>query len=416
MRSYFLVSYRPGSLFVWLVLLLCRFAVTSGQFCTDIHNSTDFRDDVCCNRDIDARFKCVNDELCFGVAISHPIAILSGCCEDYPSCGATHSMFEALDNLKILSTTDFGISMFTLVMLAIKYMTRFLIFREDDEQRRKWEDRCNWILAVCEIINFGFGVATIVVIQSSKALATANDLLDAECFPGSRNGKTVGDVVNQLDSYYTIAIIELVIDFSLAVIHFFASHQLRKKPDSESHWYHIEFTADIGEVADAILAFVKLFLILYPTIQQLEELYSSLALLPTSAQATSGCILSCCLGSILKPSTAVSTILPSNSPSKQTDAPLLPTSSALTLVPSFMPSAVPPTNAPVQMLPEGCFSGENEVEVLSKGRVKMQNLQLGDMVRVRDNRYERVYSFGHRDESGSSGYMQIVTDGQREPL
>jgi len=41
----------------------------------------------------------------------------------------------------------------------------------------------------------------------------------------------------------------------------------------------------------------------------------------------------------------------------------------------------------------------------------MKDLLLGDMVRVRDNAYEPVYSFGHRNGSVSAEFLQIVSSG-----
>ena len=63
-----------------------------------------------------------------------------------------------------------------------------------------------------------------------------------------------------------------------------------------------------------------------------------------------------------------------------------------------------------------CFSGDCEVEVENKGSVKMSDLALGDYVKVVDNKYEPVYSFGHKDGESSAEFLQIVTKGNRRPL
>ena len=63
-----------------------------------------------------------------------------------------------------------------------------------------------------------------------------------------------------------------------------------------------------------------------------------------------------------------------------------------------------------------CFSGDSEVEVENKGSVKMSDLAIGDYVKVVDNKYEPVYSFGHKNDESSAEFLQIVTKGNRRPL
>ena len=71
----------------------------------------------------------------------------------------------------------------------------------------------------------------------------------------------------------------------------------------------------------------------------------------------------------------------------------------------------PPTSVPVL-----CFSGDCEVQVENKGSVKMIDLAIGDAVKVAHNKYEPVYSFGHRNDEASAEFLQIVTEGNRKPL
>jgi Hint module len=66
--------------------------------------------------------------------------------------------------------------------------------------------------------------------------------------------------------------------------------------------------------------------------------------------------------------------------------------------------------------PVVCFSGDCEVEVKNKGAVKMSDLAVGDFVKVVPNKYEPVYSFGHKNEYESTEFLQIVTEGGRKPL
>ena len=53
-----------------------------------------------------------------------------------------------------------------------------------------------------------------------------------------------------------------------------------------------------------------------------------------------------------------------------------------------------------------CFSSENMVDVLGKGRVSMSELTIGDKV-MAGNKYETVYSFGHRNTEMYTEFLQI---------
>eukprot|EP00545_Synedropsis_sp_CCMP1620_P013103 CAMPEP_0119029662 /NCGR_PEP_ID=MMETSP1176-20130426/40634_1 /TAXON_ID=265551 /ORGANISM="Synedropsis recta cf, Strain CCMP1620" /LENGTH=1229 /DNA_ID=CAMNT_0006986013 /DNA_START=177 /DNA_END=3866 /DNA_ORIENTATION=+ len=63
-----------------------------------------------------------------------------------------------------------------------------------------------------------------------------------------------------------------------------------------------------------------------------------------------------------------------------------------------------------------CFSGGSEVNVENSGPVKMADLAIGDAVKVADNKFERVYSFGHKNADASSEFLQIATEGNRKAL
>ena len=63
-----------------------------------------------------------------------------------------------------------------------------------------------------------------------------------------------------------------------------------------------------------------------------------------------------------------------------------------------------------------CFSGDARVQVESKGSVEMAALEIGDHVLVSGNKYEPVYSFGHRDATSSAEYLEIHSDGTNDPL
>lgn len=65
-----------------------------------------------------------------------------------------------------------------------------------------------------------------------------------------------------------------------------------------------------------------------------------------------------------------------------------------------------PTGSPVLNL---CFPGDATVVVEDKGEVSMKALCLGDKVRVANNEYEPIYSFGHKNKDMFAEFLQIIT-------
>ena len=63
-----------------------------------------------------------------------------------------------------------------------------------------------------------------------------------------------------------------------------------------------------------------------------------------------------------------------------------------------------------------CFSGDDRVQVENKGSMEMAALEIGDKVLVSGNKYEPVYSFGHRDAGVSAEYLEIHSDSTNDPL
>jgi hypothetical protein len=63
-----------------------------------------------------------------------------------------------------------------------------------------------------------------------------------------------------------------------------------------------------------------------------------------------------------------------------------------------------------------CFSGQNKVQVLSRGLVSVAELKIGDNVNVGDGEYSRIYSFGHLDKTTSTKYIVIHGDTLEDPL
>ena len=63
-----------------------------------------------------------------------------------------------------------------------------------------------------------------------------------------------------------------------------------------------------------------------------------------------------------------------------------------------------------------CFSGSGMVETQEIGAVKMANLQLGDKVLVAGNKYEQIYSFGHRNVDATGVYLQVHSQDTQLPI
>jgi len=92
-----------------------------------------------------------------------------------------------------------------------------------------------------------------------------------------------------------------------------------------------------------------------------------------------------------------------------------PTLSSSTVPTIFAPSTIPSV-APSNEEPIQCFSGRTQVKVEGRGYVGMGNLKIGDSVLVRNNKYEPVYSFGHKHNSAETEYIQIFTDSSHQPI
>jgi len=68
-----------------------------------------------------------------------------------------------------------------------------------------------------------------------------------------------------------------------------------------------------------------------------------------------------------------------------------------------------------------CFPGDATVQVQTSGEtnkmISMKNLQIGDMVRVQGNdKYEPVYSFGHKNTYDTAEFMEVETSSSNTKL
>jgi hypothetical protein len=66
--------------------------------------------------------------------------------------------------------------------------------------------------------------------------------------------------------------------------------------------------------------------------------------------------------------------------------------------------------------PSSCFSSENTVEVLDRGQVTMDTLQVGDFVLTGSGDFSQVYSFGHLDPDMEVEYLQVFSKNLDVPL
>jgi hypothetical protein len=85
--------------------------------------------------------------------------------------------------------------------------------------------------------------------------------------------------------------------------------------------------------------------------------------------------------------------------------------------PKFIePATAVPTDPPSSPPGSTCFSGSNMVEVQGKGYIRMDSLKIGDYVKSADDKFSRVYSFGHMDHELKVTYVQIHAPGLEPPI
>jgi hypothetical protein len=65
---------------------------------------------------------------------------------------------------------------------------------------------------------------------------------------------------------------------------------------------------------------------------------------------------------------------------------------------------------------KSCFSALNTVEERGKGIITIDELQIGDYVKAGNDRFSRVYSFSHLDNSTEAIFLQIHTEQLDKPL
>jgi hypothetical protein len=67
--------------------------------------------------------------------------------------------------------------------------------------------------------------------------------------------------------------------------------------------------------------------------------------------------------------------------------------------------------------PDGCFSSASTVELEGgKTLVSMRDLSIGDKILVSENKYQAIYSFGHKHHNLEATYLQMFTSASALPL
>ena len=82
-----------------------------------------------------------------------------------------------------------------------------------------------------------------------------------------------------------------------------------------------------------------------------------------------------------------------------TPAPVVAETTAPVVAGTTAPSAPPAIGL--------CFSGASLVDVQGKGQVPLNEVQIGDKIHVGHNKFEPIYSFGHRDEKKVGDFLKI---------
>ena len=72
--------------------------------------------------------------------------------------------------------------------------------------------------------------------------------------------------------------------------------------------------------------------------------------------------------------------------------------------------------APPQKKKKGCFSGAMLVNVHQKGLIRMDEVQIGDIVRTKAGELSRIYSFSHKDRNALSPYLEVTFQDEHSPL
>jgi hypothetical protein len=63
-----------------------------------------------------------------------------------------------------------------------------------------------------------------------------------------------------------------------------------------------------------------------------------------------------------------------------------------------------------------CFSGRNPVLTVDRGYIRIDEVKNGDILHVGQDKFSRVYSFGHYSTMTKANYIQLHTSGLKGPL
>jgi len=80
-----------------------------------------------------------------------------------------------------------------------------------------------------------------------------------------------------------------------------------------------------------------------------------------------------------------------------------------TIMPKQCAAAAPEENVPLW-----CFPGDALVDVLDQGPTRMEELKVGDSIRTTGNNYERIYSFGHKQQDRVAEFVELTTSSKHK--
>jgi hypothetical protein len=98
---------------------------------------------------------------------------------------------------------------------------------------------------------------------------------------------------------------------------------------------------------------------------------------------------------------------PTPGPTPGPPTPLLTPESTLAPTLLLIPGPVPPPSGVPEPPFTICFSGRNMVLTKERGYIRIEDVEIGDMVHAGHNKYSRIYSFGHRNQHNYAQYLQL---------
>ena len=281
-------SSADGTIKIWNVASVAGKLVRE-CFISDASNTSLSDEQRCCAPN---GRTCANRKYCFGVMLARPSAVLSHCCQFYTGCQETKDLHETLNTVRTLSWVDVSLSILVLFLLLSRLECDSGQERPIGPERPSGPEYRRgpiFLIILVEIADFAVCAATISIVRKSNALETTESLVDAQCFPTPGDESTINNVVQELEYFVILAILELCLDLAVMVIHGLELHVTETHQNRTAS----EAVVAIGcfmDVMELVLAVVSLSYFLVPAMNDLEELYESM----DDPFSPSPCIFSCC--------------------------------------------------------------------------------------------------------------------------